>query len=928
LRIIMYASYKMSTPLMINFLSGTTTNINYNLTGTVTGTVYTVSLKLGTVPVSLSGDTSKTGAAGTITGQITTGTLNSTDGPYVLTVSAGSKTASTKIYYIVNLGWSSTFTNIVGDFIYSDSLSIGTNLYASDVIVGGNSLLAYSSRPDRPTSVALSLPSGAVTWTSNGPTATSYRISVYSSATSTVTRSSTLVTTVTSTGSGQVITFTKQDQLYYAVTVVAINSFGSSKVSTISSSVQYVVPPLAPTSVALSLPSGAVSWTSGGGTATSYNISVYSSSTSTVTSSSTLVTTVTSTGSGQVITFTKQDQQYYAVTVVAINSAGSSPASVISSSVKYMLPPLAPTSVALSLPSGVVTWTSNGNAATAYSITVYSSSTSTVTTSSTLVTSVPSSASGQAIAFTKQDQQYYAVTVVAINSGGNSPISTISSSVKYTQPPLAPTGVALSLPSGTVTWTSGGGGAATSYSISVYSSSTSTVTTSSTLVTTVTSTGSGQAITFTKQDQLYYAVTVVAINSGGNSPVSAMSSSVRYILPTLAPTNVVLSLSTGAVTWTSNGGTATSYSISVYSSSTSTVTTSSTLVTTVTSTGSGQIIAFTKQDQQYYAVTVVAINSAGSSTASAISSAVQYILPPLAPTNVVLSLSGDGGTVTWTSGGGGIPTSYAIDVYSNSTSTVTTSSTHVGSASITASGQAITFTKQDQLYYAVTVTPVNAGGYVNSAISSSVQYILPPLAPTSVALSLAGNGGTVTWTSGGGGTATSYSISVYSNSTSSVTTSSTLVTTVTSTGSGQAIAFTKQDQLYYAVTVVATNGGGNSPASTISSSVHFILTAPLAPTNVVMAFLYSTGNNFYVTWTPNGDIATSYTIKITTYGAGTPAAGTTTYNILPSDTTTIGSSIRIQSSLTRVTYRYYSASVIATNAAGSSPEVSSALIQG
>jgi hypothetical protein len=384
----------------------------------------------------------------------------------------------------------------------------------------------------------------------------------------------------------------------------------------------------------------------------------------------------------------------------------------------------------------------------------------------------------------------------------------------------------------------------------------------------------------------------------------------------------------GIVTWTpGGGGTPTSYYIDIFSSSTSTVTLLSTRVGTAQVTASGQAFTFTRQEQLYYAVIVSPINSGGYAN-SAMSNSVQYIQPPLAPTNVVLTLSGNGGTVTWTSGGGGTPTSYAIDVFSSSTSTVTISSTHVGSASITASGQAITFTKQDQLYYAVTVTPVNSGGYANSAISSSVRYILPPLAPTSVALSLAGNGGTVTWTPGGGGTATSYSVSVYSNSTSSVTTSSTLVTTVTSTGSGQAIAFTKQDQLYYAVTVVATNGGGNSPASTISSSVHFILTAPLAPTNVVMEFLYSTGNNFYVTWTPNGDIATSYTIKITTYGAGTPAAGTTTYNILPSDTTTIGSSIRIQFSLTRVIYRYYLARVIATNAAGSSPEVSSAAIQG
>ena len=904
----------MSTSLKINFLAATTTYIDYTLTGTVTGTVYTVSLKLGTVPVLLSGDTSKIGGAGTISGRITTGALNNTNGPYLLEVQTGTKRVNTKIYYIVNLGWSSTYTEVVGNINQNGNLSIGANLYASDVIVGGNSLLAYLNRPSRPTNVGLSLAGdgGTVTWTLNGNAATSYSVSVYSSSTSTVTTSSTLVTTATPTASGQTITFAKESQKYYAVTVRAVNSAGNGPVSAISTAVQYeLIPTLAPTNVALSLPAGSVTFTPNGGAATSYSISVYSSATSTVTTSSTLVTTVTSSASGQVITFAKQDQLYYAVTVVAINSLGNSPASTISSAVRYILPPLAPTNVALSLPTGTVTWTPGGGVATSYSVSVYSSSTSTVTTSSTLVTTVASSASGQVIAFTKQDQLYYAVTVVAINAGGNGSASAISTAVRYILPTLAPTNVALSLPTGTVTWTPNGG-AATSYSVSVYSSSTSTVTTSSTLVTTVTSSASGQTIAFTKEDQKYYAVTVVAINSLGNSSASAISSAVRYI-PTapLAPTNIVLTFSAngGNVTWTpGGGGTPTVYNIDVYSSATSTVTTSSTRVGGGIITASGQEVTFTKQDQMYYALTVTPENSGGY-TNSAISSSVRYVVPPLAPTNIVLSLSGGGGTVTWTPGGGGIPTSYAIDIYSNSTSTVTTSSTRVGSATITASGQAIVFTKQDQLYYAVTVTPVNSGGYANSAISSSVRYILPPLAPTNVGLSLAGGGGTVTFTPNGGA-ATSYSVSVYSSATSTVTTSSTLVTTVTSSASGQAITFTKEHAMYYAVTVVATNLGGNSPASTISTAVQYLVTPTLAPTNVGLTF---NANGNIVTWTPNGGVATSYSISV--YSSATSTVTTSSTLV-----TTVTSSASGQAiTFAKEDQKYYAVTVVAINAAGNSP---------
>jgi hypothetical protein len=444
--------------------------------------------------------------------------------------------------------------------------------------------------------------------------------------------------------------------------------------------------------------------------------------------------------------------------------------------------------------------------------------------------------------------------------------------------------VALSLPAGTVTFTPNGG-VATSYSISVYSSATSTVTTSSTLVTTVTSSASGQVIAFTKQDQLYYAVTVVAINAGGNSPASTISSAVRYILPPLAPTNVALSLPTGTVTWTPNGGAATSYSVSVYSSSTSTVTTSSTLVTTVTSSASGQTIAFTKEDQKYYAVTVVAINSLGNSSASAISSAVRYIpTAPLAPTNIVLTFSANGGNVTWTPGGGGTPTVYNIDVYSSATSTVTTSSTRVGGGIITASGQEVTFTKQDQMYYALTVTPENSGGYTNSAISSSVRYVVPPLAPTNIALSLSGGGGTVTWTPNGG-VATSYSISVYSSATSTVTTSSTLVTTVTSSASGQAITFAKEDQKYYAVTVVAINAAGNSPASAISISVRY-LEPPLAPTNVVLTLFNTYG---VINFTPNGNPAVQYNVRV--YSSATSTVTTSSTLVATVTTSASGSAI-------------------------------------
>jgi hypothetical protein len=224
--------------------------------------------------------------------------------------------------------------------------------------------------------------------------------------------------------------------MYYAVTVVATNLGGNSPASTISTAVQYLVTPtLAPTNVGLTFNANGniVTWTPNGGVATSYSISVYSSATSTVTTSSTLVTTVTSSASGQAITFAKEDQKYYAVTVVAINAAGNSPASAISISVRYIEPPLAPTNVVLTLFNtyGVINFTPNGNPAVQYNVRVYSSATSTVTTSSTLVATVTTSAPGSAIGFTVRQNIYFAATVQGVSYSGIGPVSAISSAVIY-----------------------------------------------------------------------------------------------------------------------------------------------------------------------------------------------------------------------------------------------------------------------------------------------------------------------------------------------------------------------------------------------------------------------------------------------------------------------------------------------------------------
>ena len=804
------------------------------------------------------------------------------------------------------------------------------NHFSEETTAISTGLLYTEPAPGPPTAptvvtvTAISSTSATITW-SGDTLATSYTVNIYYNSSSSVTTSNSQVaqSPYTSVTSGSTFSFTATDARYYAATVTAINNVGEAT-STISTALGYFLAPGQPT---VNTPTNTgttlnMSWSApvlGGVSITSYTVYVLANG-SAAPSGTLSPGLVTSTTFSPMVSGTA-----YSFYVVANGNGGSGTQSSTSSTVTYTTPPVASTSVTLSSLTGTgatVAW-SGGSGATSYTVQIYSSSSSNMSSPSVVSqspTAITSVTSPQAFTFTASNGLYYGAIVTAINAGGST-ASSMSTGVLYTAPPVAPTSVTLSSLTGTgatVAWSGGSG--ATSYTVQMYSSSSSNMSSPSVVSqtpTSSTSVTSPQAFTFTASNGLYYGAIVTAVNAGG-STASSMSTGVLYTAAPVAPTSITVSSLTGTgatVTWSGGSG-ATSYTVQMYSSSSSNMSSPSVVSqspTSNTSVTSPQAFTFTATNALYYGAIVTAVN-AGGSTASSMSTGVLYTVPPVAPTTVTLSsLTGTGATVAWSGGSGAA--SYTVQIYSSSSSDMSSPSTvsqsPTSSTSVT-SPQAFTFTASSGLYYGAIVTAVNAGGSTASSMSTGVLYTAAPVAPTTVTLSsLTGTGATVTWSGGSG--ATSYTAQIYSSSSSNMSSPSTVSQTPLSSASvtsPQAFTFTASSGLYYGAIVTAVNAGG-STASSMSTGVLFSGSPPVAPTSVTLASLTVSGAT--VTWS-GGSGATSYTCQIY-YSIASDMSSPATISQSPSSSTSVSSgqsfSFSAQDSL------YYGAIITAVNVAGS-----------
>ena len=685
--------------------------------------------------------------------------------------------------------------------------------------------------------------SASVSWTapaSNGGAAiTGYVVTPYiggAAQTATTFNSSATTETVSGLTNGTAYTFK----------VAAINSAGTSAQSAASNSVTPATVPSAPTigTATSGNTKATVTWTApasnGGAAITAYIVTPYiggEAQTAQQFNSTATTETVTGLTNGTAYTFT----------VAALNSVGEGSQSAASNSVTPATVPGAPTigTVTGGNDSVTVTWTApasnGGEPITGYVVTPYIggiAQTATTFNSTATTETVTGLTNGTS----------YTFKVAATNSVGTGAQSAASSAVTPATLPGAPTmgTVTSGNDSVTVNWTapaSNGGATITGYIVTPYIGGEAQIAqqfNSSATTETVTGLTNGTAYTFT----------VAAINSVGEGGQSGSSSSVT---PATVPGAPTIGTATGGtasatLTWTapaSNGGAAiTGYVVTPYIGATAqTAQTFNSTATTETVTG---------LSNSTYTFTVAAINSAGTSAASAQSNSVTPVTVPGAPTIGTATSGNTTASVTWTApaSGGESITGYVVTPYIGGTAqTAQTFNSTATTETVTGltNGTAYTFK----------VAAINGVGTgAQSAASNSVTPATTPGTPT-IGTATSGNASaTVNWTaptSNGGSAITGYTVTPYIGGTAQTATTFNSTATTETVGS-------LTNGTAYTFTVAAINSVGTGGASAQSNSVT-PATTPGAPT---IGTATAGNTSASVTWTApasnGGSAITGYTV--------------------------------------------------------------------
>ncbi len=840
-----------STPTTSCTVTGLTNGTPYTFTVTATNTIGTGAASAPSAPATPAAapgtPTMGTATAGNGQASVTFSTPATNGAPitgYTLTSSPGGITATCSSSPCV-------ITGLTNGTPYTFKV-VANSAAGSSGSSGSSNSVTPIGPPSAPLSVSATSNANTqsvVTWsapaTNGGSAITKYTVT--SSGGQTCTTTGATSCTVTGLTNGTPYTFT----------VTATNSLGTGVASAPSAAATPATVPGAPTGVTAvaGYTQATVSWSApvsnGGATITGY----------TVTSGT---HTCSSAGTSCVVTGLT-DGTAYTFTVVAINAAGSGPASAASNSVT-------PTTTAPGAPTGVsassyanaqsaVTWTAptytGGSAITHYTVTSSPGGKTCTTPNGTTTTcTVTGLTNGTP----------YTFTVTATNGVGTGLASTPSASATPSTVPGSPTGVTATThqnASSVVSWSapaSNGGNPITSYTVTS-SSGSHTCTTTGATTCTVSGLTNGTSYTFT----------VTATNGSGTSAPSSASGAIVPATAPGAPTGVTATSNASTqsvVSWTapsSNGGLAiTGYTVT------------SNALQTCTTTGATSCVVTGLSNGVAYTFTVTATNAVGTGPASAASAPAIPAGPPTAPTAVrATSGQNTSSAVSWAapSDDGGSP----VTTYTVTSSPGGLTCTTTGAMTCTVNGLTNGTT------YTFTVTATNSAG--TSVASSPSNAIVPastPGAPTGVTASNvpgiaygASPKAIVSWTaptSTGGSPITGYTVTSGTHTCSTGTGTST-----TCIFEGLTAGTT------YSFTVVAINAIGIGPASSPASCT--LSTEPDAPSSVtgtpVPNVPYTSTPQMTVSWTaPNtgGSPITGYTA---TASNGSTCSSATTSCTIP-----------------------------------------------
>ena len=537
---------------------------------------------------------------------------------------------------------------------------------------------------------------------------------------------------------------TQGAQYYYVVT--AVNASGETAASSEVSAITLASPPSAPAGVAATPGDtvNTVTWNAVTG-ATSYNI--YWSTTSGVTTAT--GTKISAVSSPYVHTGLTNGTAYYYI-VTAVNAGGESAASSQISVVPILAVPGAPTGITATGGNGQVTLSWTAPVGTVSSYNVYYRTASGVTTANG--TKVAGATSGSAITGLTNGTSYYFV-VTAVNTTGESTVSSEVSATPQVPAPVAPTGIGATAGNGqaVITWSVVTG--ATSYNI-YYGIASGVTVANGTKVAGATPGGSIPLI----NGSTYYFV-VTAVNAGGESVVSSEVSATPQVpapgvpgSPSAIAGSAQVSLSWTAVTAIPNA----TITYTVYRS-----TTSGTVGPSIaTSLGATSYTDSTVVNGTAYYYSVAAVDAGGTSAVSGQVSATPQPPIPGAPRGVAVAGGNGQVTLSWTAPVGTVSN---YNVYYRASSGVTIANGTVGASGTASTSATITGLTNGTTYYFI-VTAVNGGG--EGAASGEVAGRPGLPGPTGIAATPAGSGATkVSWSPMGNtvanisGSSTVYNIS-------------------------------------------------------------------------------------------------------------------------------------------------------------------------
>lgn len=705
------------------------------------------------------------------------------------------------------------------------------------------------------------------------------------------------------------------DNTPYFARVSSINGVGTGAASTVASTTTFGVPD-APTSFTATAGNGtaALKWVApvnkGGTVLSGYTIQYSTTSDFAVIAGtvSALSTATTATISGL-----PAGSTYY-FRIMANNVVGSSVAVGPISSTTFNVPsaPNTPSAVA-GVTSATVKWTAptsnGGSAITGY--TVQASKTSDFATIDATVAASSTAVSASVTGLTAG--QSYFFRVLAKNVVGSGASSTSVSATIFNVPSAAQT---LSAVAGnkslTVKWTapaSNGGTAVTGYTVQASKTADFAVIDGTV---TAAATATSIAVPVSGINTPYY-YRVAAKNAAGTGAFTTGPSTITTFNVPASATSVTATKGAGLITvkWVapaSNGGSAiTGYDVQV---STDPTFASITKTVTATSTAVSSAVSGLAPATTYYA-RVIAKNVVGSATPSATASAVTSALPGL-PTSVTAvavaptATVAPGVKVTWVAPTAATLDGAAITGYKVQYSTDATFASGVTTVALTGTGVTTTLANlsASTKYYVQVAAVTGAGtGAYSPVVSAVTGSWAAPDAPAAPVATLNGTTASLAWVApaNNGVAITGYTVTATPSNGLTITQSGTTPSaTITGLTAGT----------NYTFHVTATNAAGTSAASPESNTVRPVSVAS-APTAVAASV---TGlSTATVTWNAPADDGGS---PITGYRV--TASPSTGVSIVQNGTDT---SAQVSGLTAGTSYIF---SVVAINAAGSSPAAASA----